>query len=179
MGRHPREILPGGYFHCINRGVGRREIFHEQRDYETFVHLMRRSQKKYPVNISAYCIMPNHWHIVLSAETGKHLARFFSSLLNSHTKWYHAKNKSIGNGPIYQGRYKSLPIPEEAVHSVCRYVERNPLAALLVADACDWPWSSHRYWIGELNTYGPALSRPFVEDATHWAKVVGADPLNA
>jgi len=174
MGRIPRETLQGGYYHCINRGVGRREIFHDNLDYKIFIHLMRRSQKKYSVDILSYCLMPNHWHMVLSTNSGKQLSQFFSSLLNSHTKSYHARYKTIGHGPIYQGRFKSIVIPEEDVHAVCRYVERNPIVANLVDKAHEWNWSSFKYWVEGADASGLTLKRPFVEDCEHWAALVNS-----
>jgi putative transposase len=177
MGRKPRNTLPGGYYHCVNRGVGRRTIFHDRMDFEIFIYLMKKSQKRYPLDISSFCLMPNHWHIVLSAESGTRLSHFFSSLLNSHTRSYHAKYDSIGQGPIYQGRYKSILVPEESVHSVCRYVERNPVASNLVTDAKDWRWSSFNYWAHGSNPYRLNLSRPFFEDQHQWAAVVNT-PLS-
>jgi len=100
------------------------------------------------MRILSFCLMPNHWHLVLYPQTGEDLSNFMRWITHTHTQRHHAHYKSIGYGHVYQGRYKSFPIEEDNHFlQVCRYVERNCLRAGLVKRAQDWKWSSA--WIRE------------------------------
>lgn len=173
MGRQTRNLLNGGFYHCINRGVGKRTLFHDKRDYEVFLYLMRRCLKGRSIRVASYCLMPNHWHIVLAADVGADMSKFFAIFLNSHTKHYHARYDTIGQGPIYQGRFKSIAVKDRNLVAVCRYVERNATAARLVGKAVEWPWSSHRYWIDDQRaSAGLCLERPFYYSPDEWRELV-------
>lgn len=168
MSRQPRQNLSPGYFHCINRSVGRATIFHSAADYESFQHLTRRKLLNRKIEIAAYCLMPNHWHFVLAVHCVDDMSKFFAMLLNAHTRFHHARFGTVGHGPIYQGRYKAIPLNDVAVIPACRYVERNPVASGLVRSAADWPWSSHRFWLGLETRQQLKLERPFVESPERW-----------
>ncbi len=145
MPREPRSSLPGGTYHCINRGVGRRPLFLDSDDYEVFIRLMFAMEKLHQVQIPAFCLMPNHWHIVLTCERSTQMSAFFKRLLNAHTKRHHVKYETVGHGPIYQGRFKSIYIEDEqAFNNTCNYVEDNPARAKLVVHNDQWHWSSRR-----------------------------------
>jgi len=138
-------IAPGGVIHhVLNRGVGKMTLFRSRKDYEAFQRCLAVTQESVPsVRVLAYCVMPNHWHLVLWPETDRDLARFMLRLTTRHVRRWLTHRKQVGTGHVYQGRYKSFPIQDDAhLTTVCRYVERNPLRAGLVASARDWPWSS-------------------------------------
>jgi putative transposase len=90
-----------------------------------------------------WCIMSNHWHLVLWPERDGDLTAFVRHLTMTHARrWKHAHN-AVGHGHLYQGRFKSFPVQEdEHLLTVLRYVERNPLRAGMVKRAQDWPWGS-------------------------------------
>ena len=95
------------------------------------------------MRILAYCLMPNHWHLVLYPREDGDLARFLRRVTMTHTQRYHAKSQTVGYGHIYQGRYKSLLVESDRHFlTLVRYVERNAARAGLVAKAEDWRWSS-------------------------------------
>lgn len=95
------------------------------------------------MRICSYCIMPNHWHMVLWPERDGELSAFVQQVSNLHVKRWKKAHQEIGLGHLYQGRFKSFPIQTDAYfHTVVRYVERNPLRANLVSRAEAWPWSS-------------------------------------
>ena len=143
MARAPRSKLPPGWFHCINRGVNRRIIFDKRDDYSWFTSSLLNYAFDCDLTIKSFCLMPNHWHIVLHCNDTKSMSHMFRKLLNAHTKYFHCKNGTIGYGPIYQGRYKSIPILDnETLQTICEYVEMNPVRANLVKNTTDWPWSS-------------------------------------
>lgn len=134
----------GGYaYHVLNRAVGRATLFHKDGDYTAFETVLREAKVWQPMRVLAYCLMPNHWHLVLWPRHDGELSEFLRWLTVTHTQRYHAHYHSGGTGPLYQGRFKSFPIEEdEHLLTVLRYVERNPLRAGLVRRAEAWRWSS-------------------------------------
>ncbi|MFM7250203.1 MAG: transposase [Planctomycetaceae bacterium] len=140
----PNRHAPGGLpFHVLNRSVGRRTLFHSGADYVAFIDTVAETLRTRPMRICSYCVMPNHWHMVLWPECDGHLSAFVQHFTNLHVKRWKRVHGEVGLGHLYQGRFKSFPIQSDAYfHAVVRYVERNPLRANLVERAEDWPWSS-------------------------------------
>ncbi len=139
---------PGGYvYHVLNRGVGRRTIFEKDHDYEAFEHIMGECLDQHPgVRLLTYCLMPNHWHLLLWPRSDDDLAPFMQRLTLTHVCRWQRHRECHGTGHLYQGRYKSFPIQQDNHFLiVARYVERNALRANLVKRAEDWPWSG--LWI--------------------------------
>ena len=132
-------------FHVLNRGNERRELFEDAADYDAFVRVMAQSLEQVRVSLLSYCLMPNHWHLVLRPEANGDLGRFMQRLTVTHVRRWREHRRSVGLGHLYQGPYKSFPVQEDAHFLVlCRYVERNALRAQLagVQRAEDWRWSS-------------------------------------
>jgi putative transposase len=130
-------------FHVLNRGVGRQRIFGREQDYQAFERILEETLARRPMRICAYCVMPNHWHMVLWPERDGDLASFMHWLTLTHVaRWQQSKGR-VGYGHLYQGRYKSFPVEtQDHFYQVVRYVERNPLRAGLVQEADAWRWSS-------------------------------------
>ncbi len=127
----------------LNRANARMTIFEKDRDYEAFERVLGEAVDKYGTRLLSYCLMPNHWHLVLWPKEDGELSRFTGWLTLTHTQRWHAHHGTSGSGHVYQGRFKSFPVQDdEHFYTVCRYVERNPLKAKLVASAEDWRWSS-------------------------------------
>ena len=143
MGRVPRVDMGGEVYHIINRANARLQIFFKERDYKLFESILTDGADKYEMRILAYCIMPNHFHLVLHPKRDGDLQRFMQWLTLTHTQRWHAQNKTIGSGHLYQGRYKSFLIEKDQhLLTVIRYVERNPLRAKLIKDIKTWKFSS-------------------------------------
>lgn len=141
MPRTGRSLLAGGHYHVINRGNNRSTIFVEPADYEAFLWLMARSQRRVELSIFAVCVMPNHFHVVASQRGAQDISRWVHWLLTTHTHRHHRRYGSSGR--VWQGRFKAFPIEQDAhLLTVMRYVERNALRAGLVDRAEDWPWGS-------------------------------------
>jgi putative transposase len=105
--------------------------------------VLREAKDEVPTRLLAYCLMPNHFHLVLWPRKDGELSDFLHWLTLTHTMRWHAHYHTSGSGPLYQGRFKSFPVQEDDhLFSVCRYVERNALRADLVLRAEGWPWSS-------------------------------------
>ncbi len=133
MGRPLRTSLGGYVYHALNRGNGRATIFHKDGDYEAFERVLTKSLEHVPgMRLVAYCLMPNHWHLVLWPRQDGELSDFMHWLTLTHTQRWHAHYRDVGQGHLYQGRFKSLPIEaDEHFLSVCRYVRAQRPACQL------------------------------------------------
>lgn len=172
-------IAPGDViFHVLNRGNARSRIFEKDQDYKAFERVIAETARTRSVRILAYCIMPNHWHMVLWPTRDGELGKFVQRLTTTHVRRWHLYRHSVGNGHLYQGTYKSFPVQDDNHFlTVCRYVEQNPLRANLVQKAEDWRWSS----LG-LRTTGisearvPVLSEWPVPRPVDWLSLVNEAP---
>jgi putative transposase len=166
MPRKARHAPGGVIYHVLNRAAGRATLFNGRRDYEAFQRCLARTVEAEPIRVLAYCVMPNHWHLVLWPERDGQLARFMLRLTVSHARRWLIHRGRIGTGHLYQGRYKSFAIQDDAhLSTACRYVERNPVRAGKVAGSRQWAWGSagQDALAGELRltlTRHPHLARP-------------------
>ncbi|HEX5242719.1 MAG TPA: transposase [Tepidisphaeraceae bacterium] len=143
MPRAPR-IAPGGViFHVLNRGNDRRNLFDDEPDFAAFERVMQASLEAVPMRLLGYCLMGNHWHLLLWPRLDGQLAAFMHRLTTMHVRRWHRHRESDGRGHLYQGAYRSFPVQDDRHFlTVARYVERNPLRAGLVKHAENWRWSS-------------------------------------
>jgi putative transposase len=134
--------MPGGLcVHVVTRGNSRATVFHNESDYAIVTRLMEAAQRRVRVDILAWCLMPNHIHLVLCPRADGDLARWMHWVLTTHVQRHRVRYKTTGR--VWQGRYKSFPIQADShLLTVLRYVERNPVRAGLVPRAVDWKWSS-------------------------------------
>lgn len=143
MGRPTRQSAKDIIYHVINRSNGRFTIFKKDADYQAFETILEEAKQKYPIRILAYSIMPNHWHLLLKPYNDGDLSLFMRTLTLTHTQRWHAHYHRVGDGHLYQGRFKSFPVQEDEYFiQVAKYIERNALRASLVKKAEDWRWSS-------------------------------------
>jgi REP-associated tyrosine transposase len=143
MPRHSR-IAPDGFIHHVmNRGDHRETIFHKSADFQAFLGLMAESVRRVPMRILAYCIMRNHFHLLLWPDHGVELSAYMQVLMNLHIQRYLLHYPPSSPGHIYQGRYtNSLVQDGVSFLTVMRYVEANALTAQIVSHAEDYLWSS-------------------------------------
>jgi putative transposase len=145
MPRTARASVGGICYHVLSRGNNRQQVFRKEEDYAAFLKAMAHACVEVPMRVLAYCIMPNHFHLVLWPENDGDLSRWMHWLLNTHVRRYHKHYQSSGH--IWQGRFKAFPIEQDQhLLTVLRYAERNPLRAKLVRRAETWKWSSARHW---------------------------------
>jgi putative transposase len=139
----PRRLVsPGHVVHVLNRSVRRERLFHHDPDYEAFEQVLGEALEQVPTRLLAYCVMPNHWHLVMWPYTTE-LSRFMHWLTLTHARRWHLSRGSLGSGHVYQNRYGAVPVQTEChLLTLLRYVERNALTARLVARAEDWRWCS-------------------------------------
>ena len=171
MSRAARGLVDGFIYHVINRGNNRQEIFQKDQDYRAFVDLIKEGKGLYPVDILAYCVMPNHFHIMLRPVKGEQLSKWMHWLTTNHVRQYHQQYGTSGH--LWHGRFKNFIIQEDAhLLTVARYVEANPVRAGLVASARDWEWSSHKENTGSRSRL---MTREIpIELPTSWERYVNA-----
>ena len=147
MGRPQRAAEGGLVYHVLNRANARMTIFHDDEDYAAFEQVLQQAVERTSTRLLAYCVMPNHWHLIVWPRTDGELSRFVGWLTLTHTQRWHAHRHSTGTGHVYQGRFKSFPIQEdEHFFAAVRYVERNAMRAKLVRRAEQWRWGSLARW---------------------------------
>lgn len=143
MPRRPRLAAGDLAYHVLNRRVGRLPLFETRTDYSVFEKILAEAHANSRIRIAGYCLMPNHWHLLLWPRRDGELSDVLRWITVTHTQRWHAQHHTAGTGPVYQGRFKSFPIQaDEHFRTVVRYVERNPLRAKLVRQAENWQWSS-------------------------------------
>lgn len=143
MPRTTRIDVGNNFYHVINRANARLPIFFEEKDYILFENILEEAKIKFSMRILAYCLMPNHFHLVLYPRNDGDMSKFMQWLTLTHTQRWHQVNNTKGTGHLYQGRYKSFLIQgDNHLISVIRYVERNALRAKLVKKAQNWNFNS-------------------------------------
>jgi putative transposase len=141
MARPLRIEYPGAFYHVINRGLSRRNIFIEDKGRQSFLDLLSDITRLWKVEIYAYCLMDNHYHLLLSTPSAG-LSRAMRHLDGIYTQKFNRVHHR--DGPLFRGRYKAILIDaEEYFLSVVRYIHQNPLKASLVTDLDRYRWSSH------------------------------------
>ena len=147
MPRRARISTGGLAYHILNRRVGRLGLFDKPADYMAFEKILNEAHERTGIRIAAYCLMPNHWHLLLWPRDDGELSEVMRWITVTHTQRWHAHRQSFGSGPVYQGRFRSFPVQtDEHFLTVARYVERNALRAKLVKRAEQWQWSSLWRW---------------------------------
>ena len=144
MPRKPRIELAGKY-HIINRGVAQMQIFKEPSDYEYFEELMCFCAKSLGITIHNYCLMGNHYHLLLEIQS-ENLSNYMRQLNMNYSIYFNKKYKRVGH--LWQGRFKSWYITDDAYHyTLMCYIEQNPLKANMVRDIAEYPYSSYHYFL--------------------------------
>ena len=143
MPRRPRFTKANYVYHVLNRGAKKALLFMKPADYRAFERLLLEAKAHVPIRILAYCLMPNHWHLLLWPFRDGDISRFVKWLTTAHAARWNRSHNCVGHGAVYQSRFKSIPI-EHGPHLfwTWRYVERNALRANLVTRAEEWRWCS-------------------------------------
>jgi len=133
----------GMVFHVVNRGVRRARLFDSDADYQACLVVLATALRRHPADLLAYCLMPNHFHLVIRPLVDGQMSHLMQWFTATHSRQWHLRRGTVGTGAVYQGRFKAFPVQTDAHFlTVCRYVERNALRAGLVSRVEDWPWSS-------------------------------------
>lgn len=173
MARMARVVAPGLPHHVTQRGNRRQQTFFCEDDYRFYLKLMSEWCSKHQVETWAYCLMPNHIHLVVVPESkdGLHLAigeahRRYTRRINFREGW---------RGHLWQGRFASFIMQERYLLTCARYVELNPVRAGLVTKPEDWPWSSAGPHIDGKNDI-LVKTKPLLKMVNYpWEKFLGLD----
>ena len=161
MARLARVVIPGLPHHVTQRGNNRNRTFFEDGDYALYLDLLAESSARARTAVWAWCLMPNHVHIILVPSDEDGLRRTFAELHRRYTGFINARARTTGH--LWQGRYGSVAMDEAHLANAVRYVTLNPVRARLVARAADWPWSSARAHLAgrddKVVTVAPVLER--------------------
>ena len=142
MSRSSRIFIDNACYHIMVRGNQKQKIFYDQKDYTRYLRIVKSSKKKYNILIYAYCLMPNHCHLLIDAAISKNISKFMQWINRGYTAYHNAKyNKS---GHLWQGRFKNKPITKgQYLISCATYIEANPVRTGLTNDIAEYPWSSY------------------------------------
>ena len=141
MPRREVRFLAGGFYHIYNRGIERRSIFHETENYHYFTRLLNAKAARHDVEVIAYCLMPNHFHLLVRPRRDHTLGRFMTGLCGSYAQALNARRQR--QGALFQGRYRAVRVDrDEYLGHLARYIHLNPVAAGLVSRPGDWPYSN-------------------------------------
>lgn len=164
-------VAPGCPHHVTQRGNRRQQTFFCDADYQAYLDLMAEWCGRCGVEIWAYCLMPNHVHLIATPETAQGLPRAIGEAHRRYTRYVNRREE--WHGYLWQGRFASFPMDEPHLLMAARYIERNPLRARLAGWAADYPWSSARAHLAgrddRLVKVAPLLA--LVDD---WAGFLGA-----
>jgi REP element-mobilizing transposase RayT len=146
MARPLRIEYPGAFYHVMNRGLERRDIFHHPKDYESFLNLCLEIHKRFKIIFHTYSLMPNHYHLMVETPE-KNLSRAMRHLNGVYTQGFNKSKRRVG--PLFQGRYKAILVDKEAYSlQLCRYIHLNPVKAKIVSRPEEHDYSSFRYYLG-------------------------------
>jgi len=146
MPRQARVVIPGTPHHVTQRGNRRQRTFFCEADYITYLRLAAEAFAAHGVEIWAYCLMPNHVHLIATPKRPDDLALAVGAAHVRYTRQVNLRERWTGY--LWQGRFASFPMDEDYLRQCVRYVALNPVRAGLVRRAVDWPWSSVRAHLG-------------------------------
>lgn len=157
MSRPIRLQFPGAVYHIMSRGNDRQKIFKDDKDYQNFLAVFSDMLKKYNVICYAFCLMPNHYHLLIETPD-PNLSIAMRQLNGNYTQIFNIRHNRLGH--LFQGRYKSILVDMENYrYEVIRYIALNPIRAKLVKNLKQWKWSSHNEMIHNLKEPSGCLDR--------------------
>ncbi|MDI6890869.1 MAG: transposase [Thermodesulfovibrionales bacterium] len=147
MARPLRIEYPGAFYHITARGNERKAIFHDEKDREQFLFYLAMAQQRYSAVFHIYCLMSNHYHLLLETPLGN-LSTIMRYIDGAYTTYYNVKRQRAGH--LFQGRYKAIVVDaDEYAGELSRYIHLNPVRAKIVTRPEEYKWSSYRSYIGK------------------------------
>ena len=146
MARALRVTYPGAFYHVTSRGNERKAVFKSKRDREKFLEYLESATQRYDARIHAYCLMDNHYHLLLETPSGN-LSQIMRHINGAYTTYFNVKRRRSGH--LFQGRYQAILVEmDEYAKELSRYLHLNPVRAKMVQTPEAYAWSSYRYYIG-------------------------------
>ena len=150
MARPLRITFPGAFYHITSRGNERKAVFKNERDREKFLEYLESATERYNAVIHVFCLMDNHYHILLETPSGN-LPQIMRHINGAYTTYFNVRRDR--NGHLFQGRYKAIVVEkDEYAKELSRYIHLNPVRAKMVGAPEEYNWSSHKYYIGKEKT---------------------------
>ena len=147
MSRPLRIEYPGAFYHVTSRGNERKMVFQSTRDREKYLTYLESAHHRYGAIIHVYCLMGNHYHLLLETPRGN-LSEILHHINGAYTTYFNVKRDRCGH--LFQGRFKGILVEKDAYcKELSRYIHLNPVRAGLVKSPLEYPWSSYRYFIGK------------------------------
>ena len=147
MARPLRIPFPGAFYHVTSRGNERKAIFKSTRDRQKFLEYLETATERYNAVIHAYCLMDNHYHLLLETPSGN-LSQIMQHINGCYTTYFNVKRTRAGH--LFQGRYKVILVEmDEYAKELSRYIHLNPVRAKSVETPDKYEWSSYNSYIGE------------------------------
>jgi len=144
MPRGPRLLIPNACYHIIHRGNQKQNVFSEAIDYEKYLRILLHYKRKFNFKLYAYCLMPNHIHLIIEVEKTSDLAKIIQGVSLTYTIWFNKKYKKVGH--LWQGRFKNMVVQKDKYFIHClNYIEYNPIRANLTSSPVDYAWCSWKY----------------------------------
>ena len=172
MPRQARIRSNSGYLHVIVRGIGRQLLFEEDEDYRFYLNRLERYSRETQVGVCSYCLMENHVHLLLHDHEGN-VPLLMKKMGVSYSQYFNKKYNRIGH--LFQDRYLSEPIEDEAYFlTALRYILNNPRKAGLCATA-DYPWSSYDGYDDALTFLDSTLMREMLGSFEQYAAFIGTE----
>ncbi len=176
MARYARIIVPGAPHHVTQRGNRREPIFFEDGDQEVYRDLLAEQAARHRVDVWAYCLMPNHVHLILTPSDELGLGRAVGESHRRYTNFINARGRWTGH--LFQSRFASVVMDEAHLREAVRYVSLNPVRARLCGKAEDWAWSSVRAHLAGADDELVSV-RPVLERVERFADLLQTDPDDA
>ena len=146
MARPLRITYPGAFYHVTSRGNERKAVFKNKRDREKFLEYLESATLRYDARIHAYCLMDNHYHLLMETPSGN-LSQIMRHINAAYTTYYNVKHDRAGH--LFQGRYKAILVEIDAyAKELSRYIHLNPVRANMVEKPEEYNWSSYQSYIG-------------------------------
>ena len=147
MARPLRITFPGAFYHVTSRGNEGRDVFKSRCDREKFAEYLESASYRYRAVIHAYCLMDNHYHLLLETPLGN-LPQIMHHINGAYTTYFNVKRKRSGH--LFQGRYKAILVAiDEYAKELSRYIHLNPVRAKLTETPENYDWSSHKFYVGK------------------------------
>jgi len=147
MARPLRISYPGAFYHITSRGNEQKAVFKSDRDRLKFLEYLESATKRYDARIHTYCLMDNHYHLLLETPSGN-LSKIMAHINGAYTNYFNAKRERFGH--LFQGRYKAILVEaDEYAKELSRYIHLNPVRANIVELPEEYEWSSYCYYIGK------------------------------
>ena len=150
MARMARVVVSGFPHHIIQRGNRRQKVFFNEEDYSEYLKLLDNYSHRCKVNILAYCLMPNHIHLIATPHEDGNLAQAIGETHRNYTRFINFREK--WRGYLWQGRFSSYVLDERYLLAVTRYILLNPVKAKITKKPWDYEWSSTKHHMGIANS---------------------------